>query len=55
MSERKDISSFPIAMIDFFGKNGKDTPAFMSELKALTDADKAEFRELLKAIGYGLP
>jgi uncharacterized protein YcgL (UPF0745 family) len=55
MSERKGITSFPLAMMDYFGKNGKETSDFMQELKALTDADKAEFRAMLKEQGYGLP
>lgn len=49
---RAAIKSFPAAMLDFFGKNGKDNVAFMGELKALTDADKAQYREMLKGVGY---
>jgi hypothetical protein len=50
--DRKSITSFPVAMLDYFGKNGKETSGFMQEMKALTDADKAEFRSMLKEIGY---
>lgn len=48
--------SYPLAMLDFFGKRpGNDSTAdFMAELKALTDTDKAEFREMLTAKGYKL-
>jgi len=46
--------SFPLAMLDFFGKNGKETMEFMNELKALTDTDKAEFRAMLVEKGYKL-
>ena len=49
---RGAIKSFPAAMLDYFGKNGKDNVAFMGELKALSDQEKAEFRAMLKAIGY---
>jgi len=50
--EKKDFKSFPAAMMDYFGKNGKDNLAFMSELKALSDTEKAEYREMLKGAGY---
>lgn len=46
--------SFPLAMLDFFGKNGKETSDFMGELKALTDQDKRDFREMLTEKGYKL-
>lgn len=49
---RGAIKSFPAAMLDYFGKNGKDNVAFMGELKALSDSEKAEYREMLKSIGY---
>lgn len=56
MSDRKAIVSFPLAMLDYFGKKpGQETLGFMEELKALTATDKAEFREMLKEQGYGLP
>jgi hypothetical protein len=45
MEKRK--LSFVQAMLDYFGKNGKDTAGFMAEMKALTPEDKAEFRQLL--------
>ncbi len=48
MAEPKQRLSFAQAMLQFFGKNGKDTSAFMAEMKALTPEDKAEFREQLK-------
>jgi uncharacterized protein YcgL (UPF0745 family) len=50
---RKAISSYPQAMMDYFGKRG-ETADFLKELKSLSDADKAEFREMLKAEGYNL-
>lgn len=48
--------SFPLAMLDFFGKRpGRESAAdFMAELKALTAEDKAEFREALAEKGYKL-
>lgn len=49
------LMSWPIAMKDFFGyQPGKGTAEFMAELKALTDADKAEFRAMLIEKGYKL-
>ena len=47
----KDITSFPQAMMDYFGKRG-ETADFLKELKALTDKDKADFRDMLKEAGY---
>lgn len=56
MPTRNEITSYPIAMIDFFGKKeGQTTQGFMEELRALTEMDKAEFRQLLREIGYKLP
>lgn len=52
LEHRGAIKSFPAAMLDFFGKNGKDNVAFMGELKALSDVEKAEYREMLKGVGY---
>ena len=51
------ITSFPIAMLDYFGKHPDrpTTAEFMNEMKALSDQDKAEFRAMLKEIGYQLP
>ena len=40
------------AMLDYFGTNGKDNMAFMKEMKALTDEDKAWFRANLPSVGY---
>lgn len=52
---RKEITSYPIAMIDYFGKqSGQDTAGFLTELKALTNADKAEFKDMLRSAGYGI-
>ena len=45
--------SFPMAMKDFFGlKSGQTTMDFITELKELTEDDKAEFRALLPSVGY---
>jgi len=54
--ERKAITSFPLAMRNFFGDRPDHTGSmeFMKEMKELTDSDKAEFREMLKEQGYGL-
>lgn len=49
--DKKDFKSFPAAMMDYFGKRGTNLD-FMNELKQLTDADKAELREMLKEAGY---
>lgn len=49
------LTSFPLAMKDYFGLNGKGISEFMAELRALTDSDKNEFRSLLKEVGYKLP
>jgi uncharacterized protein YcgL (UPF0745 family) len=54
LAHRTAIKSLPQALMDYFGKAGKDTSAFMAELKALSDIDKAEYREMLKAVGYNL-
>jgi hypothetical protein len=54
LEHRKSIKSYAQAMLDYFGKNGKDTQAFMTELRALHDIDKAEFRMMLSEIGYTL-
>lgn len=47
-----ELSSFPAAMMDYFGRNGKSYQDFANELKALTDADRAEFKAELKKLGY---
>ena len=53
--EANKTYSFTTAMLDFFGKlPGQSTMDFATELKALTDADKAEFRAGLVAYGYKL-
>ena len=45
--------SLTTAMLDYFGKHpGQSTAEFAQELKALTDADKAEFRAALIKLGY---
>lgn len=46
--------TFVAAMRDYFGPRTKDAGPgdFLKELKALTDADKAEFRTLLAGVGY---
>ena len=44
--------SFVTAMLDYFGKNGKDSGAFMLEMKALSDDDKKWFRANLPSVGY---
>lgn len=38
---------FVKAMKDFFGYNGGTAGTFAAELKALSDADKAEFKAML--------
>lgn len=45
--ETKPKMSFVQAMLDFFGKNGKDTANFMVEMKALSNEEKAYFRNAL--------
>ena len=52
MSDKSVFTSLPAAAMDYFGRLGKDSYGFLQELKALTDADKAELRQMLKAIGY---
>jgi hypothetical protein len=44
--------SFVSAMLDYFGKNGKDSQAFMLEMKALTPDDRQWFRDNLPSVGY---
>jgi uncharacterized protein YcgL (UPF0745 family) len=52
---KQEIKSFPAAVMDYFGKKpGQSNLEFMQELRALTDEDKAELRELLKGQGYPL-
>lgn len=53
MTAPDTMMSFPQAMMHYFGKRG-ETSDFLKELKALTDADKADLREMLKGIGYKL-
>lgn len=51
--EHGRIYSFPTACLDYFGKLPNQTTAeFAQELKALTDADRAEFKEALTERGY---
>lgn len=54
MTEEQKKMSYAQAMLDFFGKNGKDTAGFMVEMKALTDADKLWFRQQLAMVGYDI-
>lgn len=54
MAEDRKKMSYAQAMLDFFGKNGKDTAEFMTEMKALTDADKLWFRQQLATVGYDI-
>ncbi len=49
------ITSYPLAMKDYFSLNGKTIAEFMTELKALSDTEKYEFRAMLKEVGYKLP
>lgn len=49
--EKKRLS-FVTAMLDYFGKNGKQSSDFMNEMKALTPEDKAWFRSELATVGY---
>jgi len=54
MSENT-ASSLPAAIMHYFGKKPNQTTAeFLAELKALTDQDRADLREMLKAEGYPL-
>lgn len=54
-AHRASIKSYPQAVMDYFGKKPDETTQeFMGELKALSDSDKADFRFMLKEIGYGL-
>lgn len=48
--------AYAAAMKDFFGlKEGQTLSGFMIELKALSEKDKADFREMLvKQAGYEL-
>lgn len=47
--------SFPTACLDFFGKlPNQTTGEFANELKSLTEADRAEFKEALTERGYKL-
>lgn len=45
--------SFAVAMKHFFGfREGERTAEFMLELKALTDKDRADFKDMLEGAGY---
>lgn len=45
--------SLAMALKDYFGFHpGQSIASFMAELKALNDADRAEFRTLLTGVGY---
>lgn len=45
--------AFPVAMKRFFGlMPGQTVANFAAELKALTDADRAEFKTLLRGVGF---
>ena len=53
MNMIETVTTFPAAMMDFFGKLPEETTkSFMEELKALTAEDRAEFTRLLKEKGY---
>lgn len=52
-TEMKEMS-FPLAMRDFFGKNGQDLTTFQKELKALDEKDKTFFKAELGKIGYNI-
>jgi hypothetical protein len=52
-SDTKNTTSFPAAMMHYFGKKeGQETSGFLAELKALSDTEKAEFRQMLRDVGY---
>jgi hypothetical protein len=53
-AHRQSIISFPQAMMDYFGKTEKGIQGFMTELKALNDTDKFDFRMMLREIGYNV-
>jgi hypothetical protein len=44
--------SFISAMLDYFGKNGKDNLSFMNEIKALSPEDRVWFLTNLSTVGY---
>lgn len=47
--------SFPLACKEFFGlRPGTGFKEFADELKALTDADKAELKMLFRNVGYDI-
>jgi hypothetical protein len=51
--EKDKNYSLTTACLDFFGKlPGQSTLDFANELKQLTEADKAEFKAALQALGY---
>ena len=52
MSDKSIFTSLPAAAMDYFGRLGKDSYGFLQELKALTDADKSEIRQMLREVGY---
>jgi len=46
-------TSLPAAIMEYFGKKpNQTTQEFLVELKALTDQDKTQLREMLREIGY---
>lgn len=52
---QKQTQTFMQATADFFGrKQGQTLMEFRNELKALTDADRAEIREGLQQLGYNI-
>lgn len=53
--EHGKVYSLVTAMLDFFGKKPNQTTGeFAQEMKGLTEADRAEFKEDLKARGYNI-
>lgn len=49
----KKSMSFVVAMRDYFGfGEGGTITSFMKELKALSENDRAYFKEGLKSVGY---
>ncbi len=53
VSDAQKRCSLPLAFMRFFGKLPQETTLeFANELKALTPADKEEFKQMFTAIGF---
>lgn len=54
MADEPKKMSFMLAMMHYFKKSDQTTADFAKEFRALTEQDKADFREMLPNVGYNI-